>query len=84
MNVLWRDGDGSYTNGQWDGGAIHMTREGHSLLHEWLHVMNSKQLQLGTVWHENWDTNGYTDADLEYKRSAFNLHWESPGMKKLR
>lgn len=84
MSVLWRNGDGTYTVGQWDGSAVHMTSDGYSLLHEWLHVMNSKQLQLGTAWHENWDKNGYDEADAEYYKRAFDLKYYSKEQKKLR
>lgn len=84
MTTLWRNSDKTYTIGQWDGQAVHMTREGSSLLHEWLHVMDSARLQLGTAWHENWDKNGYDEADVEFSTRFIDLWRYSIELRKLK
>lgn len=84
MTTLWRNSDGTYTVGEWNGQGVHMTREGSSLLHEWLHVMDSARWQLGTAWHENWDKNGYDEADAEFSTRFIDLWRYSIEAKKLK
>jgi hypothetical protein len=52
------------------GMGIELSKDGLALLHEMLHHLDAMYLQIGTAWHENWNKNGYHEADLEYWQTA--------------
>jgi hypothetical protein len=49
-----------------------------ALFHELLHAAQFGHLQLGTSWHEHWDTNGF-DATVAIYESELELLWRREG-----
>lgn len=47
--------------------------QGHSLVHEFIHVQETRQFKLGTMWHENWYTGG--QYALTHEEDASWLPW---------
>lgn len=56
-------------------GNVELSRRGApaALLHELLHVRDNHRLSVGTAWHENWDVNGYYEADAEFKLAIADI-----------
>ena len=58
------------------GGDIDIGVTGQALVHELLHVWDSKHFKIFTSNHAGWDKNGYYDADNYFSATAFHIDWD--------
>lgn len=52
---------------------VELSRGMTALMHELLHVRDNRLFSVGTAWHENWDVNGYYEADAEFKLAIADI-----------